>query len=70
MKSGPYVYEIVTNDLTGNYWGTTDPDSLAASIWDGHDDGAIDAYVVFEPIENDPVATEKKNLGSFKSRFR
>ncbi len=36
--TGQYNYEIVTNDLTNNYWGTSDPDSIAAWVWDYNDD--------------------------------
>ena len=56
--------------MENNYWGTTDLDSIAASIWDSHDDDTVDAIVEFEPIANGPVAIEKKSIGSLKALFR
>jgi hypothetical protein len=37
-----------TWDCTMNWWGTTDPDAIAAGIWDCHD-GSVGGCVVFDP---------------------
>jgi len=57
-------------DFTGNYWGTTNPDSIAALIYDGQDDPNIHCTVRYSPFANGPVPTEKKSFGSVKSMFR
>jgi len=57
-------------DLRGNYWGTSEPDSVAAWIRDMHDDPSEQAEVLYLPIEPEPVAADKKSLGSLKSLFR
>jgi hypothetical protein len=57
-------------DLRGNYWGTSDEDSIAAWIYDEHDDPSEQAEVLYLPIEPGPVAVEKKSLGGLKALFR
>lgn len=57
-------------DLRNNYWGTSDPDSIAAMIRDGNDDPTIKQTVQFEPFSPVPLDTEKKSLGGFKAFFR
>jgi len=69
-KIGQYFYEIVTNDLTNNYWGTSDPDSIAAWIWDYNDDPVTRAYIDYSPFSDIPLPTEKKSIGSIKAMFR
>ena len=69
-KIGQYFYEIVTNDLTGNYWGTTDTDLIAEWIWDFSDDPVTRAYINFLPIAGGPLPTEKKTLGDLKAMYR
>jgi hypothetical protein len=61
---------LQTIDMTGNYWGTSNPDSIAAWIHDGHDDPSIPAYVQFEPFSPTPLPTEKKSLGGVKGPYR
>ncbi len=56
--------------MENNFWGTTDADSVAATIWDGRDDLTVDAIVEFKPIANGQVAVEKKPLGRIKASFR
>ncbi|MFH2051192.1 MAG: right-handed parallel beta-helix repeat-containing protein, partial [bacterium] len=65
-----YWGDFQTLDFTGNYWGTTDPDSIAAMINDQNDDPALQCIVQFEPFADGPVSAEKKSMGSFKSMFR
>jgi hypothetical protein len=65
-----FLYEHVTQDFRGNYWGTTDPDSIAAMIQDSTDYPEIHSTVLFEPFAGGPVPTEKKSFGSIKAMFR
>lgn len=60
----------VTIDLRSNYWGIANRDSIAALIWDGHDDPAIRAFVDFEPFSSIPLPAERKSLGSVKSLYK
>ena len=53
-----------------NYWGTTNVDSIAASIFDGNDEPTYNAYVNFLPIADGPVPTESRSFGSIKAMFR
>jgi len=70
-----YRVEPVQVDLRGNWWGTTNADSLRAWIVDGDD---LDnppffdefAEVLFEPFAPGPVSGKAESIGSFKSRFR
>jgi hypothetical protein len=69
-KIGQYFYEIVTNDLSNNYWGTSDPDTIAAWIWDYNDDPVTRAYIDYNPFSGSSVPTEEKSFGSIKAMFR
>jgi len=73
----PYTVEIRTHegpidaiDLRNNYWGTTSADTLAAWIWDGHDDPSVQTYVQYEPFSSVPIPTRKKSWGGVKALFR
>lgn len=57
-------------DFSGNWWGTTDTDSLAAWIHDGADDPELEANVVFDPMLDGPVAAERSSVGGLKGMFR
>jgi len=61
---------LVEQDFTGNYWGSTDTDSIAMWIQDVNDDPAIHSVANILPIADGPVPREKKPLGSVKSMFR
>jgi hypothetical protein len=43
-----------TLDMTGTWWGTADPDSIASLIWDCNDDPGIQACVDFSDWCTDP----------------
>lgn len=60
---------LVTLPLAGNYWGTTDADSIAAYIHDGNDDPDIHGFVEFEPFLEVPVPTEKSSISGLKALF-
>lgn len=65
--SGAYSSTV---DLRNNYWGASDPDSIAAMIYDGNDDPEIQQTVQFEPFSSVPLPSEKPSLGGFKAMFR
>jgi hypothetical protein len=67
---GQYFYEITTNDLTNNYWGTTDTDLIAEWIWDHNDDTSLRGIIDFLPIADGPVPTDSATLGGIKAMFR
>lgn len=62
--------EPIHFDMTDNWWGTTDPDSIQALIFDHNDDPASGYIIDWQPFKSEPVPTEKKSLGSVKSMFR
>ena len=57
-------------DMTGNYWGTDDPQEVAASIHDGHDDEACSVFIDFEPMAGGSVSTTRTSLGGLKALYR
>jgi hypothetical protein len=65
-----FLYEHVTQDFRGNYWGTSDPVAISAMIQDSNDNSSIHTTVLFEPYADGPVPTEKKSFGSIKAMFR
>ncbi len=65
-----FSYEQIEQDLTGNYWGTTDVDSIAEWIWDGNDDPAIHSTVNYLPIADGPVPTENTTWSDVKTLFK
>ena len=70
VKLAYFLDQFIEHDMTGNYWGTTDPDSIAAMIWDSNDDPEIHSTVLFEPFAGEPVPTEETSFGSIKAMFR
>ena len=65
-----FYYEPIEQDLTGNYWGTTDVDSIAEWIWDVKDDPAIHSTVNYLPIAEGPVPTENTTWSDVKTLFK
>nr|MEE4269523.1 right-handed parallel beta-helix repeat-containing protein [Candidatus Krumholzibacteria bacterium] len=59
-----------TLDMTNNYWGTDNPDSIRAWIHDTEDSDQACYTVNFEPYLSNSTPTEKKSLGGFRSMFR
>jgi len=57
-------------DLSGNWWGTTDVDEIAAGIWDCADFNTAYNCVTFEPIADGPVAVEAHSWTGVKELFR
>jgi len=57
-------------DMTNNYWGTDNPDSIRAWIWDSNDSEDACYSVDFEPFESESTPAEKQSLGGFRAMFR
>jgi Right handed beta helix region len=58
-------------DLTNNYWGTTEPDSIAAWIFDANDVGGPRFGTVdFEPFSATPLPADRPSFEGFKAMFR
>jgi hypothetical protein len=58
-------------DMTNNWWGTTDPDSIQAWIFDGNDQPERPYYFIdWMPFKAEPVGTQKRSLGGVKSMYR
>lgn len=61
----------LTFDMTNNWWGTSDPDSIQAWIYDGADQPERPYYFIdWSPYRSDPLPMEKKSLGGVKALFR
>ncbi len=57
-------------DLTHNYWGTADPDSIQNLIYDYHDSTAACNIIDYIPFLDTTTPTEKKSMGGIKALFR
>mgnify|MGYP006299040655 CR=1 FL=1 len=62
--------EVRTVDMTGNYWGTADPDSIANLIRDNNDSDEACFIIDYEPFETESTPVEKKGLSDLKGLFR
>jgi ribosomal protein L24E len=62
--------DIIEIDLTSNYWGTTDLDSIAGEILDFNDLSGIKGIVNFEPVRTTSVPIQVRSLGELKALFR
>jgi len=58
-------------DMTNNWWGTADPDSIQAWIFDGNDQPERPYYFIdWMPFKSEPVGTQKRSLSGVKSMYR
>jgi len=57
-------------DMTNNFWGTDNPDSIQTWIRDSSDSADACYSVDFEPFSPIPTPTQTKSLGGFKALFR
>lgn len=58
-------------DMTDNWWGTTDPDSIQALIYDGNDDPDVRNLIDYSPFKSEPlVGVKRSSLSGFKALFR
>lgn len=64
--SGP----VVTHDISGNYWGTTDEATIQSWIIDRSDNPQIGATVLYSPFAGQSVPTESTSWGDLKALFR
>ncbi len=63
--------DFPTFDMTDNWWGTTNADSIKAWIYDGVDDVDTGVLIDFEPFKTEPlVGVEETSLSGFKDLFR
>jgi len=70
VQCASYPGPQIVQDLTANYWGTTDPEAIAELIWDGNDDPSLMTTVDFLPLADGPVAEEPTSWGDLKAMFR
>jgi hypothetical protein len=67
----PGQWPLVTIDLTNNWWGTADADSIAAGMIDAvYDPEQYANTVIYEPFLIGPVANQKATMGNMKMLFR
>lgn len=57
-------------DLRNNWWGTDNPDSIQAWIYDANDYPESGYIIDWQPFNGEPLPTTKRSLGSVKSLFR
>jgi len=62
--------QYTRQNLTNNYWGTTDTDSIDAWIQDQNDDPTIHSVVDYLPIAETPLPADRSSLGGVKALFR
>lgn len=60
----------VNVELSGNYWGTTDPLAIEASIHDSRYYSPNPYTVLYAPFANGPVPTETTSWGDLKALWR
>jgi hypothetical protein len=59
-----------TLDMTNNYWGTSDPDSIQNLIFDRNDNEGACYYVDFEPFHDESTPNQNTSFGGMKALFR
>lgn len=57
-------------DLSGNYWGAVGGDQIPNLIHDHEDDPGLSATVVFLPMADEPLATQRISWGKLKADYR
>ena len=57
-------------DFTNNYWGTIETDLIDSKILDSNDDSNLSLTIIYDPIIETPIPTEKPTLGGFRAMYR
>lgn len=74
MDANPTSIDLdmpITLDMTNNWWGTADPDTIQAWIFDSNDQPARPYfYINWDPFRSEPLPAKKHSLGSIKAMFR
>ncbi len=69
-----YVSYSGSFDLTMNWWGTVDPEEIAAGIWDCNDDPGVGVCALFDPWCMTPgcsaIPVEQSSWGRVKALYR
>lgn len=66
-----YPFMPVTDQhFENNYWGTSDPDSIAAWIYNEEDDPLLNIHTFIEPFYDHPIPNEKASTGDLKRAYR
>lgn len=61
----------ITLDMSNNWWGTSDPDSIQSWIYDSSDQPTRPYYYVqWSPYRSVPLAVQRTRLGDVKALFR
>jgi hypothetical protein len=60
----------IFQNLSNNYWGTTDPAQIEGMIEDGNDDLGEHSFVIYSPFASQQVSTESMTLDGLKALFR
>lgn len=66
----PAALGMVTYDITGNYWGTSDDAQIREWIIDSSDDPSVYATVLYTPFAGQSVPTESTTWGGLKALWR
>jgi hypothetical protein len=66
----PSYPPVRTIDMTNNYWGSDDPDSIQAWIRDANDSNLARFRVDYAPFASESTPTEPTTWGALKSLFR
>lgn len=70
FRSENYDGPLTAIDLSDNFWGTADPEAIAASIGDNHIWDDLQCQVIYEPFSSVPVPTDPTSWGDLKAMFR
>ncbi|MCP4290803.1 MAG: hypothetical protein GY780_03090 [bacterium] len=57
-------------DISNNYWGTAEKDSIQAWILDGNGVEEFTFYFDWQPFKQDSVPVERETMDSFKALYR
>ena len=67
---GEECSEIKTLDMTNNYWGTSDPDSIQNMIHDHQDSETLCYQANWYPFKDESTPVAPQSLSDIKSLFR